>query len=40
MTNLIQDDPTDVYKFYESVPEMEGLEIPEAWMGFLPLEMY
>ena len=30
LTNLIHDDPADTWKFYESVPEMEGLEIPEV----------
>ena len=30
LTNLIHDDPVDTWKFYESVPEMEGLEIPEV----------
>ena len=30
LTNLIHDDPEDTWKFYEAVPEMEGLEIPEV----------
>ena len=30
LTNLLNDDPVDTWKFYESVPEMEGLEIPEV----------
>ena len=30
VTCLLQDDPADVYKFYESLPEMEGLEVPEV----------
>ena len=29
MDNLVNDDPADVYKFYESLPEIEGLPIPE-----------
>ena len=30
LTNLLHDDPEDTWKFYEAVPEMDGLEIPSV----------